>query len=417
MTQPFLRNKARGFTIIELLIVIIVIGILVTISIVSYNGLQQRGRDTAVLSDTDGVAGELVRYSTRNSGMYGNALVWYSPSGTNSNIQFTPTSGDIVDIVTSTTDYCIRTYNLSAATYKTLSTAATKESTPGVCATMPASVTAQVASGIHGTFVTTLAGSTAGAANGTGTAATFRGTMGIGVDTGGNIYVTDMSNHLIRKITPSAVVTTLAGSGTMGSANGTGTAASFSFPTGLAVDASGNVYIADGGNNLIRKITPAGVVTTFAGSGASGSTNGTGTAASFSYPIGIAVDSSNNVYVADNDFNLIRKITPAGVVTTLAGSGSSGSTNGTGTAASFNDPNYMSCDSTGNLYVAEQSNNLIRKITPAGVVTTLAGTGAVGPSDGLSTTATFNYPKGTAVSSTGIIYVSDGNTVRKIQTL
>jgi secreted PhoX family phosphatase len=174
-----------------------------------------------------------------------------------------------------------------------------------------------------------------------------------------------MSNHLIRKITSGGVVTTLAGqAGVTGSTDGTGTAASFYYPTGVAVDTSGNIYVADNDNNLIRKITSGGVVTTLAGqAGVTGSTNGTGNAASFHSPQGIAVDTSGNVYVADAGNNLIRKITSGGVVTTFAGSGSPGSTNGTGTTSSFLCPTGVAIDASGNVYVADMGNDLIRKIT------------------------------------------------------
>ena len=216
------------------------------------------------------------------------------------------------------------------------------------------------------------------------------------VDGSGNVYVADTDNNTIRKITPAGVVTTLAGTaGVPGSADGTGSAAQFNYPGGVAVDGSGNVYVADIDNNTIRKITPAGVVTTLAGTaGVHGSADGTGSAAQFYDPHGVAVDGSGNVYVADTDNNTIRKITPAGVVTTLAGTaGVYGSADGTGSAAQFNYPAGVAVDGSGNVYVADTYNDTIRQITPAGVVTTLAGTaGMPGSADGTGSAARFYYP-------------------------
>src|SRR5207245_2370200 len=179
--------------------------------------------------------------------------------------------------------------------------------------------------------------------------------------------------------------TTLAGAASIGSADGTGSAARFYFPTGVATDSSANVYVADQYNHTIRKITPAGVVTTLAGlAGNPGRGDGTGSAARFNYPSGVATDSSGNVYVADPYNHTIRKITPAGVVTTLAGLAENpGSADGTGSAARFSAPWGVATDSSGNVYVADTFNYTIRKITPAGVVTTLAGlAGNPGTHDG-----------------------------------
>jgi streptogramin lyase len=253
--------------------------------------------------------------------------------------------------------------------------------------------------------VTTLAGSgSTGSADGTGTAATFRNPAGVAVDASGNIYVADQANHKIRKITPAGVVTTLAGSGSTGSADGTGTAATFRYPAGVAVDAFGIIYVADKDNHKIRRITPAGVVSTLAGSGSWGYDDGTGTAATFNDPTGVAVDVSRNIYVADQVNNSIRKITPAGVVTTLA--------------VFFNSPTGVAVDVFGNVYVADQNNHEIRKISSAGVVTTLAGSGTAGLADGIGTAASFNYPTGVATDIFGNVYVADqsNSIIRKIIT-
>jgi sugar lactone lactonase YvrE len=257
--------------------------------------------------------------------------------------------------------------------------------------------------------VTTFAGSSSGSTDGIGTNATFNGPTGIVVDSVGNLYVVDQSNHRIRRITQAGVVTTFAGSlsNSTGSTDGVGTNASFNFPSDIAFDSSGNMYVTDQSNNSIRRITPSGVVTTFAGSllNSSGSTDGIGTNARFNTPHGIAVDSVGNVYVADRGNHRIRIITPAGVVTTFAGS-SSGSADGTGTNASFNNPFGISVDSLGNVYVADRDNSRIRKITSAGVVSTFAGSSR-GYLDATGTNAQFNLPQGIAVDSTGNLYVGD----------
>jgi sugar lactone lactonase YvrE len=260
--------------------------------------------------------------------------------------------------------------------------------------------------------VTTLAGSTtSGSADGTGSAASFFGPTGVACDGSGNLYVVDAKNNEIRKVViATGVVTTLAGSTTAGSADGTGAAASFHIPTGIACDGSGNLYVADFLNNEIRKIViSTGVVTTLAGTTTSGSADGTGSAASFNKPNGVACDVNGNLYVADTYNNEIRKIvTSTGVVTTLAGSTTAGSVDGTGVAARFNAPGSVACDSIGNLYVADENNNEIRKmIISTTVVTTLAGSTTAGSADGTGTAARFNLPSGVACGANGSLYVAD----------
>jgi uncharacterized protein YjiK len=272
--------------------------------------------------------------------------------------------------------------------------------------------------------VTTLAGTPRifGSADGSGAAARFYHPSGLAVDSAGNVYVADTSNHTIRKVTAAGVVTTLAGTaGTAGSADGGGAIARFNQPTGVAVDSTGNIYVVDQGNDTIRKMTVAGVVTTLAGTaGMTGGADGTGAAARLAYLTGIAVDSTGNIYVADASSHTIRKVTAAGAVTTLAGTAfMSGSADGTGTAARFNNPSGVTVDNSGNIYAAEPYNTTLRKVTPAGVMTMMAGTASItGSTDGRGADARFSSPSGVAVDSAGNIYVADtsNDTIRKVTT-
>ncbi len=267
--------------------------------------------------------------------------------------------------------------------------------------------------------VTTLAGSgTAGFANGAGNAAFFNSPSGITTD-GTNLYVADTRNFAIREIViATGQVTTLAGSGTAGFTNGAGNAAFFNSPNGITTDGT-NLYVADTSNNAIRKIVIAtGQVTTLAGTGTAGFTNGAGNAASFNSPSGITTDGTK-LYVADTGNNAIREIVIAtGQVTTPAGTGTAGFTNGAGTSASFNSPNGIATDGT-NLYVADNGNNVIREIViTTGQVATLAGTGTAGFTNGSGTAASFNSPVGITISTAGTtLYVTDNgnNAIREIQ--
>ncbi|MFT3868279.1 MAG: immunoglobulin domain-containing protein [Nibricoccus sp.] len=243
-----------------------------------------------------------------------------------------------------------------------------------------------------------------GNTNGTGTAARFNNPNALAVDASGFIYVADTANHLVRKIGLNNAVTTLAGSGSAGSADGTGVAASFSSPAALVPDNAGNLYLADTGNNSIRKIVVStGVVTTLA----------TG----FNAPAGLALD-NGNLYVANSAGHTISKIVLSGpIVTTLAGSGMIGSTDATGTAASFNSPRGLATDTNGNLYVADTGNNMIRKVVlSTGVVTTTGGATILGGTDGNLTLARFNAPRALALDAAGRIYLADtaNHTLRKI---
>jgi hypothetical protein len=269
---------------------------------------------------------------------------------------------------------------------------------------------------------TTLAGAAtvSGSMDGTGSTARFNQPAGVALDGAGNLYVADFINSTIRKVTPSGVVTTLAGAaGITGSADGTGATARFYKPFGVAADSAGNVYVADSFNDTIRTIAPGGVVTTLAGTaGISGSADGTGSSARFNDPTAVAVDGAGNLYVADAHNDTIRKITSGGVVTTVAGTaGASGSEDGTGGTAQFNDPFSVAVDSVGNVYVADFNNDTIRKIAPGEVVTTLAGTAGIsGSANGTGSSARFNGPSGVAVDGAGNVYVADYNndTIRKI---
>jgi sugar lactone lactonase YvrE len=274
--------------------------------------------------------------------------------------------------------------------------------------------------------VTTLAGSAgvAGSHDGVGIEAQFSAPSGIAVDSGGNVYVADSHNATIRKVAPNGTATTLAGTaGVTGSADGAGAAAQFSLLTGVAVDASGTVYVADAGNYSIRKISPSGAVTTLAVIG------GMNVEGMYS-TLGVAVDAGGNLYVSDGAACTVSKVTPSGVVTTLAGKVDwQGSADGTGPDARFQSPGGIAVDTNGDIFVTDTGNSTIRRITPAGIVTTLAGfsyapqyasSNSSSPSpdygcaDGLGSAARFYQPWGIAVDSDGNFFVSDKgtNTIR-----
>lgn len=270
--------------------------------------------------------------------------------------------------------------------------------------------------------VSTIAGSynVDGYSDGVGAAATFSNSIDIAFCPDGNIYLADAGNKVVRKITPAGVVTTFAGlAGVSGSIDGVGAAARFTNIYGIDCDKNGNLYVV-GDDDLVRKITtPGAVVTTYAGvANTEGSLDGPRLTATFRDPEGVTVDNSGNVYIADLVNFLIRKIDTSGNVTTIAGSpGVAGNVDGTGSAARFNwIRGGIVVDDLGFIYIADSSNHSIRKITPDGVVTTIAGGATSGYSDGVGAAAIFNSPMGIAILN-GSLYVGDAvnRIIRRIQ--
>lgn len=259
-----------------------------------------------------------------------------------------------------------------------------------------------------------------GTTDGVGSAARFIYPIAIATDSAANVYVADKVSNTIRKITPAGFVTTLAGSaGVRGHEDGAGSNALFSSPTGVATDSEGNIYVADSDNNTIRKISPTGVVTTLAGlAGESGNSDGTGATARFATPYGIATDHSGNIFVVEMFSHTLRKITPDGVVTTFAGKiGEQGHADGTGKDATFHTPRGVATDKAGNIFVADVADNIIRKVTPTGMVTTLAGRAGLGEEselDGTGGAARFLKPVSVATDSAGNVFVLESNNIRQV---
>ena len=256
---------------------------------------------------------------------------------------------------------------------------------------------------------------------GPATAAALSRPTGVAVGGAGNLYIADTYNNRIRKVSPAGIMTTVAGNGLaiFSGDGGPGTSASLLPPSGVAVDAAGNLYIADAWNHRIRKVSPAGIISTLAGNGAykfSGD-GGPATAASLAYPWGAAVDAAGNLYIADRDNNRIRKVSPSGIITTVAGGGSGGD-GGPSASASLRGPVGVALDAAGNLYIADRGNQRIRKVSPGGIISTVAGSGILGYSGdgGPATAAALSQPTGVTVDAAGNLYIADlgNNRIRKV---
>jgi sugar lactone lactonase YvrE len=248
--------------------------------------------------------------------------------------------------------------------------------------------------------------------DGAGSAARFNGPCGSAVDYNNNIFVADAGGNRIRRISPAGLVTTYAGTGTASFVNGPGTTATFNVPRGVGVDPAGNVYVGDWDNEVVRKITQSRMVTTFAGSGAAGTSDGSGNryAATFTSASCIVNDSEGNLYIVDRSAQNIRRITSAGVFSNFAGSGTASSVDGTGTSATFNNPECIYVDKNDNLYIIDILGQVVRRITPSAVVTTIAGlAGATGSTDAVGSLARFTNPYGITIDSAGNMFLTDRN--------
>jgi sugar lactone lactonase YvrE len=249
------------------------------------------------------------------------------------------------------------------------------------------------------------------------------------VDTAGNLFIADYGGNRVRKVTPNGIITTVAGNGTQdfGGDGGPATSAQLSWPSGVAVDTAGNLFIADFGNVRVRKVTPSGIITTVAGIGPAwygtsgfGGDGGPATSAQLDNPHGVALDSAGNLFIADQGNNRVRKVTPNGIITTVAGNGTQdfGGDGGPATSAQLFWPSGVAVDTAGNLFIADYGNQRVRKVTPGGVISTVAGIGSYGFSgDGRAATAAQLYnPSGVALDSAGNLFIADygGNRVRKV---
>lgn len=393
MQSLYVPRAKQGFTIVELLVVIVVIAILAAISVVAYNGIRDRAIESTLKHDVQSAQTQIETYRATNGSLPTtlanvNDNTGLKTSETTS-IQYTPT-GDTYCITATTSLSTKIVYNLN-------SSGGTIQ--PGACVGHSATGPVPANNG-----VTT-----------TNTSGYYYAISNPVFDTAGNMYFADSGNNIINKITPSGVKSTYAGSNASGWVDGPAASARFFSPHGLAIDSAGVIYVADTSNNRIRKIATDGTVSTVAGNGTYASVDGTGASAQFAFPEGPVLDSSGNLYVSDRATRKIRKITSSGVVTTIAGS-NAGYVDGTGSNAKLGEISFLAINPAGDIIAPDTTNNRIRKITPDGAVTTIAGSGVAATTDGTALSAEFNAPMGIAIDPAGTMYITEraGNVVRKM---
>lgn len=441
--------RPQGFTIVELLIVIVVIAILAAITIVSYNGIQNQARVSSLKSDVASGL-KLVELDRVERGSYALALEDVQGGDKLS------LSGDrAVSFHSSGDAFCLSIHSIKTPSLSYFVSNNDRQPVEGACPQdAGAAVTSFIGNGTLGfangsgesavlaspvaltstagglyftdsstsrvRYVTnagvasTIAGNgPTGTTEGVGNAALFNWPQAAAVGFNGTLFVADSNNQRIRSVplnsTATSVFAGLSGTATTtGFADGTGTTARFNVPRGIAFDSAANLlYVADSQNNRIRTITAAQLVSTIAGqSGGGFADNSTGTLAQFNYPQGLAVGADGTLYIADTNNHRIRKMSPSGAVTTLAGS-TAGNVDGTGAAGRFNKPSAVAVAQDGTVYVSDTDNHAIRKITPGGAVTTIAGGGGTGYANGSGVDARFSSPRGIALGSDGRLYVAD----------
>lgn len=378
-----------GFTVVELLTVIVVIAILAVVIVSLYDNVGVQANDTTAKSDLSNAVAQL-ELDKKRTGKYPD-----TQSQANNGKGLIASPDVTITYAPKPYGYCVSASHPDASGTFVIR-----------------SLDGKLAEGNCNPLVTVIAGPANGFTSGfndaTGEDARFNSILGLERDTAGNLYVGDNNNDRVRKITPEGVVTTLAGSGADGSADGSATTATFRSPQSLISDRSGMLYLADSDDRHVRVITPDGTVSTLMNTG-------TGVEAWFNRISGIDRDPSGNLYVLEWYRGRIYKVSPSGIVTSLAGTGAVGWNDGAGATAAFYDPVGMVLGPDNALYVADSGNRRIRKVLPDGTVSTLAGSGTSGSVDGSAATAQFLAMRDIAMGPDGLLYVSEHDADGKLR--
>ena len=390
------RRRQQGFTIVELAVVVGVIIILSIIVIAMYDNVGVQANDTSLKSDLDNAASILESDKLRD-GTYPATV-----AAANRGQGLSTSTGNTFTYTLKPYGYCLYASNPEAnSSY------------------MIRNIDRRIKAGTCEVEVTSIAGPSTfltGFQDGQGTAARFNTIEGIAVSKTGDIYVADYNNHRIRKVTQSGDVSTFAGTGGTGCTTGGALSAQIYRPHNMVFDPQGNLYVMGCSAGRIMKIDTTLTVSTLAGGGGSpnycNGTSGTGTA--FYWSRGLAIDNSNNLFVGATELYRVCKVTPSGTSTTYAGSGSLGASEGNGTSAGFNWPWGVVFDSQGNLFVNDQRNYKIRKITPTGDVSTFSGSGTPGTQYGDAASSRYNIPKNMTIDKDDNLYITDSAVIKKI---